>query len=102
MTPQRTNDDGARWWIGAVYLVLLALVVPWYWPAGDTRHFFGVPLWAIVTLLAVLVTSIFTAWIYPLRELSGREASRVFVQTPWLLPELRRSADGRVGGAAGR
>jgi drug/metabolite transporter (DMT)-like permease len=61
---QRSNDGGARWWFGAVYLVLLALVVPWYWPAGDTRHVHGVPIWAIVTLLAVLATSAFTAWIY--------------------------------------
>jgi hypothetical protein len=48
----------------AVYLVLLALVVPWYWPAGDVRHLWGIPLWALATLLALLLTAIFTAWIY--------------------------------------
>lgn len=47
-----------------VYLGLLALVIPWYWPAGDTRHFYGLPLWVIATLAALLVTSAFTAWVY--------------------------------------
>jgi len=47
-----------------VYLGLLALVIPWYWPAGDTRHFYGLPLWVIVTLTALLATSAFTAWVY--------------------------------------
>jgi len=46
------------------YLVLLALAIPWYWPAGDTRQAFGFPLWALASLGVVLVTSIFTAWVY--------------------------------------
>jgi hypothetical protein len=50
--------------VAVTYLVLLALVVPWYWPAGDVRHVLGVPLWALATLLALLLTAIFTAWIY--------------------------------------
>lgn len=53
-----------RAWILAVYLVLFALVIPWYWPAEDSRHLFGVPLWALATLAAVFLTSAFTAWIY--------------------------------------
>ena len=53
-----------RRWIVIVYLGLLALVIPWYWPAGDTRHFYGLPLWVIATLAALLVTSAFTAWVY--------------------------------------
>jgi len=53
-----------RWWIAIVYLALAALVIPWYWPAGDARHAFGVPLWALATLAAVFATSVFTAWIY--------------------------------------
>jgi hypothetical protein len=52
-----------RRWIALVYVALLALVVPWYWPAADSRHFLGFPLWAIATLVAVLATSIFTAWV---------------------------------------
>jgi len=74
VTGQRLNDrGGARWWIGAVYAVLLALVVPWYWPAGDTRHLYGLPLWAIATLLAVVATSAFTAWTYLSRTAGADE-----------------------------
>ena len=53
-----------RRWIVFVYLALLALVIPWYWPAGDTRHLYGLPLWVIATLAALLVTSAFTAWVF--------------------------------------
>ena len=47
-----------------MYLVLFALVIPWYWPAGDSRHLLGVPLWALAALAAVFLTSVFTAWVY--------------------------------------
>lgn len=53
-----------RTWIVIVYLGLLALVIPWYWPAGDTRHLYGLPLWVIATLAALLVTAGFTAWVF--------------------------------------
>ena len=53
-----------RWWIVFVYLVLLAFVIPWYWPAGDTRHLYGLPLWVLATLAALFVTSAFTAWVF--------------------------------------
>jgi hypothetical protein len=53
-----------RRWVIVVYLALLALVIPWYWPAGDMRHALGLPLWVIATLAALLVTSAFTAWVF--------------------------------------
>ena len=53
-----------RIWLLAVYLVLFALVIPWYWPAADSRHVLGFPLWAIATLAVVFLTSMFTAWVY--------------------------------------
>jgi len=53
-----------RTWTVIVYLGLLALVIPWYWPAGDTRHWYGLPLWVIATLAALLVTAAFTAWVF--------------------------------------
>ena len=63
-----------RRWIIVVYLGLLSLVIPWYWPAGDTRHAFGLPLWVIATLAALLATSTFTAWIFLSRsEEEGEE-----------------------------
>jgi hypothetical protein len=45
-------------------MALLMLVVPWYWPVGDATLVFGFPVWALVTLGAVFVTSAFTAWVY--------------------------------------
>ena len=59
-----TAQAKPRRWIVIVYLGLLALVIPWYWPASDTRHLYGLPLWVIATLAALLVTSAFTAWVY--------------------------------------
>ena len=47
-----------------MYLALLALVIPWYWPAGDTRSAYGLPLWVIATLAALLLTSAFTSWVF--------------------------------------
>ena len=52
-----------RSWIIATYLLLLALIIPWYWPEEDVRRFFGIPLWAIVSLGGLFLTSCFTAWI---------------------------------------
>ena len=59
-----TVNHRARWWIALAYVVFAALVVPWYWPAGDSRYVLGFPIWALVTLSAVFATSVFTAWVY--------------------------------------
>ncbi len=64
MSPAHSSAAKPRAWILAVYLVLFALVIPWYWPAEDSRHVFGFPLWALATLAAVFLTSVFTAWVY--------------------------------------
>jgi hypothetical protein len=53
-----------RWWIAGVYLLLAALAIPWYWPAGDSRDVLGFPIWALATLSAVFLTAVFTAWVY--------------------------------------
>ena len=45
-----------------VYLVLLALLVPWYWPAGHSGFLFGFPHWALASLGTLLLASIYTAW----------------------------------------
>jgi hypothetical protein len=50
-------------WIVVVYLVLLALLIPWYWPQNDASLLFGFPLWALVSLGVLFVTSLFTAWL---------------------------------------
>jgi len=64
MSASYTPGPKRRAWILVVYLVLFSLVIPWYWPADDSRHIFGVPLWALTTLAAVFLTSAFTAWVY--------------------------------------
>ena len=58
--------------IALIYLVLLAIAIPWYWPAADTRHWLGVPLWAWLSLTAVLATSVFTAWVFIRMPLDDR------------------------------
>lgn len=47
----------------AVYLVLLALIIPWYWSETEARVFFGFPLWVLSSLAALFLTSSFTAWL---------------------------------------
>ena len=53
-----------RRWIALVYAGLLASVIPWYWPAVDTRQVGGFPLWTLASLGAAFATSLFTAWVY--------------------------------------
>ncbi len=53
-----------RRWIAVVYLMLLTLAVPWYWPPGDLRHRYGFPLWVLTVLGVLAVTACFTAWVY--------------------------------------
>ncbi len=64
MTPQQSELQRSRRWMIGVYLVLLLLVVPWYWPVADATLAFGFPVWALVTLVAVFATSAYTAWVY--------------------------------------
>ncbi len=47
-----------------MYLMLLTLAVPWYWPPGDLRHRYGFPLWVLTVLGVLAVTACFTAWVY--------------------------------------
>ncbi len=58
------QEKKPRPWIAFVYLVLLALVIPWYWPANDVRQLLGFPLWSLASLGALFATSLFTAWVY--------------------------------------
>ena len=45
------------------YAVLLAIAIPWYWPADEPRLLLGVPLWAVVSFGSSALVSIFTAWL---------------------------------------
>ena len=44
-----------------IYLALLAIAVPWYWPADDTMVWFGAPAWVVVAVVVSLIASILTA-----------------------------------------
>ena len=62
--PDDFTQRPARRRVAAVYLVLLALGIPWYWPALDRSMLFGVPAWVVVAVAVSVVASIFTAWVY--------------------------------------
>ena len=46
-----------------VYAVLIAIGIPWYWPADHTGILFGFPTWVIVAISCSLAASVFTAWL---------------------------------------
>ena len=51
-------------WVWLVYLLLYAIAIPWYWPAGYRGPLVaGFPLWVVVTLSAVLLLACWTAWV---------------------------------------
>lgn len=50
--------------IWVVYLLLLAVAVPWYWPTGYRGPLvLGLPLWAAVSLGAVVLMALWTAFV---------------------------------------
>jgi hypothetical protein len=51
-------------WLWLVYLLLYAVAIPWYWPAGYRGPLIlGLPLWMAVTLLTVLALAGWTGWV---------------------------------------
>lgn len=51
-------------WIWAVYAVLLAISIPWYWPQEVGMIVLGMPLWAAVSVLGSAAISVFTARLF--------------------------------------
>lgn len=51
----------SNWRVVVLYLALLAIGIPWYWPAGDRSVWFGVPAWVAVALLVSIAVSVITA-----------------------------------------
>ena len=45
------------------YLVLLAVLVPWYWPEDVTVVYFGFPLWVLISLAVGFIVSSLTAYV---------------------------------------
>lgn len=50
-------------WAGALYLPLLLLGVPWYWPADDDRVWLGLPAWVVVAIAAGALAAALTSWL---------------------------------------
>ena len=59
-----TRKRGLPAWVWAVYLLLFALSVPWYLPDSDSPALWlGLPYWVVLSLLACLGLSGFTAFV---------------------------------------
>lgn len=45
------------------FLLLLALGIPWYWPADDRSTVAGVPSWVAMAVLCGLLAAVLTAYL---------------------------------------
>jgi uncharacterized BrkB/YihY/UPF0761 family membrane protein len=59
----KNNISKSRLWVFAVYLLLLIIAIPWYWPKDSQLIIAGLPAWVFVAILISIVTSIFTAYL---------------------------------------
>jgi hypothetical protein len=64
-----------RIWPLAVYIVFLAVGIPWYWPADNTLVVFGMPGWVSVAIAVSFCASAFTA---------------VLLYRPWPMEDAQR------------
>ncbi len=59
-----------------VYLILIALAIPWYWPADSSLVILGLPAWVLIAIAVSFVASVFTAVIllmYPWENDTGTD-----------------------------
>jgi hypothetical protein len=52
-----------RVWIFFVYVILMTIGIPWYWPQGSHFIVAGLPAWVFVAIVVSLLASIFTAYL---------------------------------------
>lgn len=45
-----------------IVLLLLAVAVPWYWPADDRSLVAGLPAWVAMAVLVSVCASVLIAW----------------------------------------
>lgn len=57
------NDPATAIWPVLVYALLLAIGIPWYWPADNHGIVLGMPAWVVVAIAASACASVFTAWL---------------------------------------
>ena len=53
-----------HYWKLFVYLFLLAVGIPWYWPAETNLIVMGLPVWVLVSIIVSIIASIFTAYLW--------------------------------------
>lgn len=58
------NAPFHRWWIWAIYLILLLIGVPWYWDSDNTTIFFGLPGWMMIAIITSIAVSCFTSFLW--------------------------------------
>ena len=46
-----------------LYIILVAVGIPWYWPKDSQSLLLGVPIWVIIAIFCSLLASILTAYI---------------------------------------
>jgi hypothetical protein len=59
--PNPSRPPRFIWLPTMVYLGLLVIGIPWYWPTANHSIIFGMPGWVNVAIGASIVASIFTA-----------------------------------------
>ena len=52
-----------QYWIITVYVLLIFIGIPWYWPDNTNYIVMGFPLWALISIFVSIFTSFFTAFI---------------------------------------
>ena len=52
-----------NYWIITVYIFLITIGVPWYWPDNTNYIVMGFPLWVLISVLVSISASFFTAFI---------------------------------------
>ena len=58
---KNTQSKYVKWLIGLIYIVLLAVGVPW--SSDDKTIWFGFPAWAMVAIIVSFILSCLTAWL---------------------------------------
>jgi hypothetical protein len=52
-----------HYWIIVVYIFLITVGVPWYWPDNINYMVIGLPLWVLIAIIISICASFFTAFI---------------------------------------
>ena len=63
MSPNR-KEPIKKIWLWVVFAILITLITPWYFPAGDYQPLIGgVPYWALIVIGASLALSLFLHYV---------------------------------------